>query len=253
MSLAVRGVAFSYPGFGRPAVEGVDLVLERGRRLAVVGANGAGKSTLLGLLSGRLAPLAGDVSADGRALAGLAPRVRARTVAALPQSERIPFDFSCLEFALFGTAPNLALLAQPGAADAARARRVLEELGVPAIAERSVAAVSGGELQLVRLARCLIQGSPYLILDEPTAMLDPGHARTVEAALRRACRSGRGVVFSTHDLAFAAAVADEVLVLRAGSAIAAGPPESALAVDVLERAFGVPFERREGAYPSRVE
>lgn len=249
MSLRLAGAAYRYPGAARDAAADVDLEALPGTVTVLAGANGAGKSTVLGLCSGRLAPSRGTAEVDGKALAGLAPRALARVAAYLPQAERVPFDFTCLEFALFGTAPRVGVFGFPGAEDEARALAVLEGLGIADLAGRPVTEVSGGELQLARIARCAVQDSPWLLLDEPTAMLDPAHALAVGRAVRAAAAAGKGVLLSTHDLAFALRVADRAAVLKDGGMIAAGEPGAVLGTATLERAFGIGFELRPVPVP----
>ncbi len=244
MSLIVSAATYRYPGAPRPAVDGAGFTLERGRVIALVGANGAGKSTLLAIAAGRMRPETGEATADGQNLSRLPPRVLARTIASLPQSERVPFDFSCLEFALFGTAAHVNPFAFPGEAEIEKARRALGVLGVGYLEERPVTGISLGELQLVRIARCVVQDAPWMLLDEPTAMLDPCHARAVGSAIRSLAEAGRGIFFSTHDIAFAASVADGALSLKAGRVIASGAASEVLVPAVLEETFGVPFEMR---------
>jgi iron complex transport system ATP-binding protein len=108
-------------------------------------------------------------------------------------------------------------------------------------AGRPVDSLSGGELQLARLARCLAQEADYLLLDEPGSMLDPANAKMVADALRDIAASGRGVLFSTHDAAFAAHAADTAILVREGSPLASGPARAVLVPELLEAAFGLPF------------
>lgn len=247
--LRVESAAFSYCGAARPAVCGVSLELAAGQVAAVVGANGSGKSTLLGLASGRLRPASGRVLVDGRDASDLPPAARASRIAALPQTERVAFDFSCLDFVLFARAHARSPFAAPSAEDAALSREALRSLGVGALEGRPVTELSGGELQLVRLARCVAQGSGLLVLDEPTAMLDPAHTLAVARAVRSIAESGAAVILATHDLAFAAAVADRGIVLKAGGGIAAGEGARVFALPVLAEAFGTDFELRPVPVP----
>lgn len=240
MSLSLVSAGFAWPG-GRRVLEEVGLELERGRILALLGPNGAGKSTLLGLASGRLRPDRGEALLDGRPLQAWGPAGVARRLALLPQFERIPFSYAVRDFVLLGRAPHVSFLAQPGPEDLAAASAALEELGLADFAERPVTELSGGELQLVRLARALAQEAGYLLLDEPTSMLDPAHALMVAKALRGLARGGRGILFTTHDLGLALNLADEALLLRDGGVVAAGPAARVLAPEPLSLAFGIPF------------
>jgi ABC-type cobalamin/Fe3+-siderophores transport system ATPase subunit len=163
-------------------------------------------------------------------------------VAFLPQTERVPFAFSCLEFALFGSAHRRSPFTFASAEETQLAREAFATLGITALETRPVTEVSQGELQLVRLARCMVQQAPWLLLDEPTAMLDPAHVRAVGAALAALSAIGRGILLSTHDLAFAAQVAQSVCVLQGGQ-LTTGTPDQMLQPAVLERTYGITFDR----------
>jgi iron complex transport system ATP-binding protein len=107
--------------------------------------------------------------------------------------------------------------------------------------DRRITALSGGELQLVRIARALAQEAAYVLLDEPSDMLDPAHAASIGDAIRRLTASGVGVLFSTHDLALALACADEAALMRSGRLVASGPTAEALDCEVLGELYGTPF------------
>ncbi|MFA6505635.1 MAG: ABC transporter ATP-binding protein [Treponemataceae bacterium] len=245
----LASVSYRYRVADRCAVDEVSLNLSVGMIEVVVGANGSGKSTLLGLASGRLRPASGTARIGEAEIARLSPFNRAARIAVLPQAERVAFDFSCLDFVLFARAHKRSPFAAPGAEDFRAARSALETLGVEALAERPVTELSGGELQLVRLARCVAQEASLLVLDEPTAMLDPAHSSAVARAVRVIAESGKAVLLATHDLAFAAAVADRALVLRQGRAVAEDEPSRAFDLGILEKAFGVAFESRLAPMP----
>ena len=240
MSLAIDRAHFSW-GRGKEVVRDLSLELAPGGAIALLGPNGAGKSTLLGVAAGRLKPSSGRIELDGRPLAGMDPRARARQIALLPQFERLPFNYSCLELVLLGRAPHVPILAQPGPEDEKRALAALERLGLGGFADRPIDSLSGGEVQLARLARCLAQEAEYFLLDEPGSMLDPANARLVADALRSLAGAGKGVLFSTHDAAFAAHAAETALLLREGGCLAQGPARAVLVPELLEAAFGLPF------------
>ena len=249
-SLTLDAVSFRYRGAPRAALDGVTFSLAAGEVFVVVGPNGSGKSTLLGIASGRLKPSAGRARFDDADLVSYSPPARAARIAALPQSERVAFDFSCTDFVLFARAHKRSPFSAPGPEDVEAAFAALDALGVGELAERPVTELSGGEFQLVRLARCVAQEASLLILDEPTAMLDPAHVLAVAAAVRSIAAAGKAVLLATHDLGFASAIADRALVLREGRAVAEDVPARAFGLEALERAFGVAFEFRATPVPS---
>jgi iron complex transport system ATP-binding protein len=239
--LEYRDVCLRYPEGDRDAVSGFSLSIPEGRVLALLGPNGSGKSTLLLAALGWMRPRSGEVLLAGRAVSGWSPGERARKAAYLSQIERVSFTYEVLEFVLMGRAPHLAPLAEPDGREEGRARAALDALGIGDFARRHVTALSGGELQLVRLARCLVQEAPLVLLDEPTAALDPANALRVADALAALAREGRTVVFSTHDAALAAYAADSSVLIREGRLLAAGPAGEVLVPELLSRTFTVPF------------
>ncbi|WFT80725.1 ABC transporter ATP-binding protein [Methylobacterium sp. CB376] len=151
--LAARDLAFGYPG--REIGRGIDLAVAGGEVLALLGPNGGGKTTLLKTLLGLLAPLGGTVAVAGRPLAALSARQRARAMAYVPQSAASPFAFTARAVVLMGRSAHAGLLAAPSRADRAAADAALARLGVLHLAERPVTRLSGGERQLVLIARAL--------------------------------------------------------------------------------------------------
>lgn len=242
MSLELEGLSFSWPG-GAPLLSGVGLRLGPGSILALLGPNGAGKSTLLSLAAGRREPSSGSASLEGRELRAWDRRSLARHLAFLPQTERLPFNYTVRDFVLLGRAPHVPTLSLPGEEDELCCDRAIVELGLESLAGRAITELSGGELQLVRLARCLVQEAEYLLLDEPSTALDPANARRLADELRRLAAGGRAILLTTHDAAFASYVAAEALLLRRGEVVASGPSSAVLVREFLEAAFGLPFGR----------
>jgi len=238
--LEARRVSFSRQGRGLILAD-ISFKLPAGKKLAILGANGAGKTTLLSLLGGRLSPDTGGVALDGENVGTIAPRSLARKIAFLPQIERLPFNYRVLEFVLMGRAPHIAPLSLPGAPDEAIARSALAELGLAALEALRAGEISGGEFQLVRMARCLAQEAELLLLDEPTSLLDPANAQRVARELAALASKGKTIVFATHDIALARSLADLILVLGNHGALRLGPPAEVLMPDCLGQAFGVEF------------
>ncbi len=241
--LDVRDLAF---GFGARRVgEDVSFTLAPGETLAVLGGNGAGKTTLLRTLLGLLTPMSGAVSIEGAPVQQLAPAERARRLAYVPQQHVPTFGFTVLEAVLMGRAARLSTFARPGAHDTAVAFAALERLGVAALVARRITELSGGERQLVQVARALAQEAPVLILDEPTASLDFGNRARVLAELDRLRGSGLAIVFSTHEPDHALAHADRALLLADGRPLALDTVDRALSAENVGRLYRVPVRRVE--------
>jgi iron complex transport system ATP-binding protein len=238
-ALALRGLEVRLAG--RPVLAGVDLALAPGELLLLAGRNGAGKTTLLRTAAGLLAPDRGTVELAGRPLASLGRREVARQVACVAQETALPFPFTAGQLVLLGRTPHLGLLAFESRADVAVAERALARLGLSGLADRSVLELSGGERQLVQLARGLAQEAPVLLLDEPTAHLDLAHRALVLGCLRDLAAEGRALLVVSHDL-FAAGFANRVALLAEGRILAAGAPLDVIRPDLLRAAFGVETE-----------
>ncbi len=203
---------------------------------AIVGPNGAGKSTLLRALAGLQAPSVGAVRLDGVDLHRLTPRQRARSIAWLAQGADPPAELTVRETVLLGRLPHLGLFGQPTGNDEAAVDRALAATGSTDKADARLQTLSGGERQRVLLARALACEAPVLLMDEPTAHLDPTH-QVALARLSRHLAATRTVVTVLHDLSLALA-ADRVLLLQAGRLRADAPPHDAALHDALAQAFG---------------
>ncbi len=239
-ALALRGVAVALGG--SPILRNIDLQLGEGEVLGLLGRNGAGKTTLLRVATRVLRPDAGEILLRGRSLEAHSRRELARAMAVVPQETAVPFAFRALEVVLMGRAPHLGLLGFETGRDVALAAQAMERVGIAHLAERPVTLLSGGERQLVVLARALAQDAPLLLLDEPTAFLDLRHRLEVLAIVRELARAGRSALVVSHDLGLAARYCDRLALLGDGEILADGPPCEVLTPDSLRRAFGIEAE-----------
>ncbi|HEX2255005.1 MAG TPA: ABC transporter ATP-binding protein [Thermoanaerobaculia bacterium] len=240
--LAARGLAWE--AGGRAVVGPLDLEVAAGGCLVVVGPNGAGKTSLLRLLAGLLAPSAGTVSFRGRPLADTPRREAARRIAYVPQIRPARVPLTVEEVVLLGRHPHLGRFQlAPNAADHGAVTAALDRVGVAALRARPLDELSGGERQAVYIAAALAQEAELLVLDEPTTHLDPPHQAQVAALLADlVAGGGHTVLAASHDLTFAALVADRVVGLAAGRVAATGTPREILHPEVLARLFGARFD-----------
>lgn len=240
MSLAARALAFGFPH--RAIGRDLELDLAEGEVLCVLGPNGSGKTTLFRTLLGLLAPLAGRITIDGRPAAALSRPEIARAIAYVPQSSALAFEFTLHEIVVMGRTAHLGPFASPGRADLEIARASLARLGIGHLGEQAMGEVSGGERQLALIARALASEARAVVMDEPTANLDFGNQARVLAEIARLREAGIGVLLCSHDPDHAFQVADRVLLLDNGRALAQGPAREVLTGERLSRLYRVPVE-----------
>jgi len=247
--LSARDLAIGHGG--KVIGAGLSLDVRPGEILCLLGPNGCGKTTLFKTLLGLIPSLGGEVRVDDAALAGLSRARIAQAIAYVPQQHAPPFPYEAIEIVLMGRTARLGAFAQPGTADRRVAESALERLGIADLAGRDYSRLSGGQRQLVLIARALAQEAPLLVMDEPTASLDFGNQARVLAEVAKLARNAdtdeRGVILSTHDPDQAFALGADVLLMRDGQIIQRGQPEEALTGETLGAVYGVPVsvERTE--------
>jgi iron complex transport system ATP-binding protein len=234
--LQVEGLSVALGG--REVVSSVSFSLEKGTWLGIVGPNGAGKSTLLRSIAG-LVEHEGEVRIGDRRALEATRREAARLVAFVPQRPVFPPAMPITDYVLLGRSAHHSLLGAETTRDRQVVAAVLERLQLGGLADRPLGQVSGGEAQRAVLARALAQEAPVLLLDEPTTSLDLGHGQQVMElvdSLRK--EHALTVVSAIHDLTTAAQYAEELMLLVAGSVVAAGPPDQVLTQASIAKYFG---------------
>jgi len=226
-----------------PVLRQVAAQLPPGEVSAVVGPNGSGKSTLLRLLVGALKADVGTVLLDGRELAELSPRARAREVALVEQDSAAPVALDVLDVVLLGRTPHRATWGSDSAEDVELAHDALRRTGAAHLVGRDVATLSGGERQRVHLARALAQSPRLLLLDEPTNHLDIAAQLDVLHLAGELAGAGVSVLTALHDLNHALRYCAHVVVLEAGRVVAAGEPREVLTEELVSRIYGVRAQR----------
>ncbi|MEL4015391.1 ABC transporter ATP-binding protein [Dryocola clanedunensis] len=204
---------------------------QRGEIWAVLGRNGLGKSTLLDTLSGVLKPLGGSFSSEGG-------------VGIVAQHFHLPFPYTVRDVVLMGRARHVGLFSLPGRRDARRVSGALEQLNIGHLAAQTFTSLSGGQQQLVMIARALVTASQTLLLDEPCSALDLANQQVVLQLISDlALRQNRCVVFSTHDPVHAQQVATHTLLLLPEGKWLAGETDAVLTEENMHRAYGLPLRR----------
>ncbi|PFG74354.1 ABC transporter ATP-binding protein [Tepidiforma thermophila] len=235
--LEAREVRVAYDA--REILKRPSLQAAEGELIGLVGPNGAGKSTLLRVLAGLLWPSDGSVFLDGRPMAELSRRERSRLIGYVPQDVRIDFPLTAEQVVLLGRHPHSRRLSTDSAHDYALAALALERVGMAAYRDRKVSTLSGGERQLVMLARALCGEPRVLLLDEPVSALDLKHQLLALAIVRETVDEGAAGVVVLHDLNLASRFCDRVLVMHQGQIKAAGSPSEVLRPSLLREAYGV--------------
>ncbi|MDP2323482.1 MAG: ABC transporter ATP-binding protein [Gammaproteobacteria bacterium] len=236
-------VRFGYSP-GVPVVSGVSLAVARGSLCALIGPNGCGKSTLIRLFAGVLQAQAGEIRLDGVPLHGIPRKEAAKRIAYVPQSTAMAFPFTALEVVLTGRSPYTPRFRFENDSDRARALDALDTVGALHLASRPVTELSGGERQMVAVARALAQEPACLLLDEPSAALDLKHrAALVRTLVRLRDTRGLTALVVTHDLHLIDPVFDRVCAIRGGSVIARGSPAEVLRDGVLAEIYDDAHDR----------
>ena len=247
--LDATGVSFAYGD--KPVLRDVRITLAAGEVVALIGPNGSGKSTLIKSLLGHL-PARGTIAWDGRPMPAWRRRELARFVAYLPQSPAFDPQQRVTDVLRLGRAPYWGAFGLESAQDLEVVRRTIDELRLGELTARRMDEISGGQRQIVYVARALIQEPCAMLLDEPNTYLDLRHQVELGQLMRRLARErSLGLLVASHDLNLAAAFADRLVLLQDGVVAADGPSNVVLDPDLLSQVYGVRMERlsREGKPP----
>jgi iron complex transport system ATP-binding protein len=236
--IELKNVSFAYGT--QPVLRGISLSVREGEMLGIIGPNSSGKSTLLRLLAGVLRPSSGSVTVGGESICNLRRREAAKIVSFVPQETPVSFPFTVFEIVLMGRTPYLSPLSFEKEEDYRIAHEALKETDTYDLRERYLDELSGGERQLVIMARALAQETPVMLLDEPIAFLDIRHQVDIFEIIARLNRErSRTVVIVSHDLNLAALYCNRLVLLGGGGVAADGAPEEVFSSPVLQEVYGV--------------
>ena len=233
----IQQMSFRYGAI--PVLQEIGFVAMAGEFIGIIGPNGSGKTTLLRLLSAILKPDTGKIEFGGSDLSCWNRHDLARKIAMVPQETIFLYPYTVLEIVLMGRAPFTSLLGFDRPEDLQIAHESLEHVGLLSMADRSIQALSGGERQMVIIARALTQQPEVLLLDEPTAYLDIRHQQKIYNLLTRLNKEhGLTVVVVSHDLNLAGQYCHRLMMLSEGQAVADGTPETVLTKERIEAVYG---------------
>lgn len=237
MSIEVENLCFDYSS--HKVLKDISFTAKKGKLLSVLGPNGVGKSTLFRCILRLLSGYSGSIRLEGTDIKKLSARKLAHLIAYIPQSHYPSFNYSVTDMVMMGTAHQLSPFSSPGKKEREQTRKALEQLNIGSLAERGFSRLSGGEQQLVLIARALAQQAKILLMDEPTSNLDFGNQLRVLQQIKNLSDEGYTILLSTHNPQHALMYSDYIIALFDGSIIADGAPHKVMNEDLLGRLYNV--------------
>ncbi len=238
--LSVHDLRFSYGQ--RNVLNGIEFEAGENELIFVLGANGAGKTTLFRCILGLLHGYHGSIFVNGSNASELTAKELAKKIAYIPQFHNAVFPYSALDMVLMGTNHRLSVFASPGRREREISMQAMEQIGIADFAERSFQTLSGGEQQLVLVARALAQQAKIFLMDEPTSALDFGNQVRVLEKISALSHSGYTIVLSCHNPQLAMLYAGRLLAMHEGRIVADGAPENVMNATLLEQLYGIPAQ-----------
>lgn len=235
--LEAQSISFRYAAKRPWIFRDVSVTARAGEVLAVLGPNARGKTTMLKCLSGLLQPVSGSVALSG-------------AVGYVPQSHSVMFSFSVLDIVLMGRARKIRVYSAPTASDRRAAEQALVRVGAGHLAGREYTGLSGGERQLVLIARALVSECDTIVLDEPASALDLRNQAGVLTVLRALADEGMAVVMTTHHPDHALHIAERSMLMVSGDDQRVGPTRDLLTDELLSDMYGVPIVTADVVTPS---
>lgn len=251
MILQVQNGSFGYPGQGT-ILDNINLGLDKGHILAILGPNGIGKTTLLKCMIGLLPWQKGTTLLGGRDLTTMGPKEIWSTISYIPQSHGFAFAYTGLEMVMIGRSAHLGVFQQPGRKEIELAEQMMERVGITHLANKDCNRMSGGELQMVLIARALINDPRLIILDEPETGLDFHNQILVLNMIERlAHEEGISAIMNTHYPTNAMTIADEAFMMNHKGQFYYGPARDVLNEENISHSFDVRVVVNEFEYEGR--
>jgi iron complex transport system ATP-binding protein len=237
MSLHVDNISVGYGNI--PVLSNINIKIGSGTICGLMGRNGSGKTTLLRCINGLLKPMSGEVAVMGESIKNLSRNKIARIISVVPQTSFSPFSFSCIDMVLMAGVSRINSWSVPSKKEKVKANKVLSEAGIAHLADRAFNSISGGERQLVMLARGLFQDTPVMLLDEPNSHLDFPNQHMIMSLMKALVKKRNMTVLITlHDPNLTSYYCDEVIMLKDGSVVASGATHSTMTDETLSQVLG---------------
>ena len=244
--LRSKNLTFSYKE--QKILKDINFRAEKGEFISILGANGSGKTTFFQCMQGLLTPDAGKIMVNGENIKQLSKKEIAQKIAVVPQESRNIFDYQVLDMVLMGVNPWLSFTEEPGDRDYEQAEEILAELEILNLKNKSFNKISGGERQLVLIARAIMQKSSILFLDEPNSHLDFKNTHLILKLMRELSTNSRTVITALHDPNLAYQYSDRVIILKSGKIIASGPVSQVMTAENLSRAYEIEIKEEHSIF-----
>ncbi len=238
--IRINDIHFRHPNTPAPVLQGISLRAEQGRLTTILGPNGSGKTTLFKCIAGLWQPEKGEIAFGEENILHCSHEERAKLIAVVPQDHEPPFPYSVFDAVLMGRAAHVGIFSSPSKKDRQAAEVAIEEVGIGHLRHKTYTKISGGERQMVLVARALAQNAPAMLFDEPTSHLDFRNQVLVLRKIREII-SERQVtaVMTIHDPNAAMLFSDSVVLVNGGRVVAQGPPAEVITAESLHAVYGI--------------
>lgn len=235
--LKICDVSYSYNQ--KKAITDISFSMKRGEVVSILGSNGSGKTTILKCINGILRPNSGKVFLDQFRLDKMNRNGVARLISSVPQEHNATFSYLAIDVVLMGVTPYLKFGRMPGNGDYSEAEKIMKKMNISHLSYRNYNRLSGGEKQLVLIARSLMQQTEFLLMDEPTSHLDFKNQHLLMEEVRKRSQEGKGILIALHDPNLALKFCDGAIIVKEGKILIKGKTEEILTGGNLQEAYGI--------------